>query len=73
MNEVEFLKKFKEEILDTEDEVVMDTKLACLPEWDSLSLVSFIASVKVTKGKTLDREEVLAAQTVRDLFEFFGK
>lgn len=73
MNEVEFLKKFKEEILDTEDEVVMDTKLAYLPEWDSLSLVSFIASVKVTKGKTLDREEVLAAQTVRDLFEFFGK
>ena len=39
MNEQDFLKKMQEEILDTEEEIKMDTLLKDIEEWDSLAYV----------------------------------
>ena len=43
MSEQDFLMKMQEEILDTEDEITMGTKLSDIEEWDSLAFVSFMA------------------------------
>lgn len=68
MTEQEFLTKMKEDVLDTEDEISMDTDLLDIEEWDSLSFVSFIAMVKVATGKKLERKAIQAAETVQDLY-----
>ena len=46
MNEELFLKKMKEDVLDTEMDIKMDTLLEDIDEWDSLSVVSFITFAK---------------------------
>ena len=45
MSEQTFLTKMQEEVLDTEMEISMDTLLGDIEEWDSLSVVSFIAMI----------------------------
>lgn len=64
-----FLNKLQEEVLDTESEINMDTQLGEIEEWDSLSVVSFIAMVKTVCGKTVERQAIVNAKTVADLFE----
>ena len=68
MNEQELLTKLKEDILDTEQTISMDTVLQDIEEWDSLSFVSLIAMVKVATGKKLDHKAIQAAETVQDLY-----
>lgn len=68
MTEQEFLTKMKEDVLDTEDDISMETVLLDIEEWDSLSFVSFIAMVKVATGKKLERKAIQAAETVQDLY-----
>ena len=67
--EEKFLEQLTD-VLDVEDTVAMDTILVDLEEWDSLSIVSFIAMAKTTYGKTVAPTAVKAAVTVEDLYQF---
>ena len=48
-----FIEKMSD-ILDVEDEITMDTKLDELEEWDSLSIVSYVAMANTSCGKRID-------------------
>ncbi len=68
MDSKTFLAKMQEEVLDTEMEISMDTLLGDIEEWDSLSVVSFIAMAKATCNKAVDRKAIASAQSVNDLY-----
>ena len=68
MTEQDFLAKFKEDVLATDEEITLDMALDDIEEWDSLSVVSFIAMAKLATGKKVDRQPILAATTVHDLY-----
>lgn len=68
MTEQVFLTKFKEDVLDTDENISMEMVLDDIEEWDSLSVVSFIAMAKLATGKKVERQPILAAKTVRDLY-----
>lgn len=68
MTEEEFLRRMKKEILDTDDDITLETKLATLDTWDSLSLVSFIAMATIATGKRPEAATIQAAETVGDLY-----
>ena len=57
------------DILDSEEEITMDTVLDDLEEWDSLSLVSFMAMANAAYGKKVVPADVKAAETIKDLYE----
>lgn len=66
------MEKFIEQMvdmLDTEEEITMDTVLDELDEWDSLSFVSFLAMANAAYGKKLNAIDVKNAETVADLYE----
>lgn len=66
------MEKFIEEmvdILDSEEEITMDTVLDDLEEWDSLSLVSFMAMANAVYGKKIVPSDVKMAKTVADLYK----
>lgn len=67
MTENAFIEKMVD-LMDTEDELTMDTKLMDLEEWDSLSFVSFIAFANAQAGKKLTPDMVRSAKTVSDLY-----
>lgn len=56
------------EMLDTEAEVTMDSYVADIEEWDSLSIVSFVAMADINYGKKLVASDIRKVQTVSDLF-----
>ena len=56
------------DMLDSEEEITMETVLDELDEWDSLSFVSFLAMANVAYGKKLEPSEVKLAETVGDLY-----
>ena len=59
------------ELMDTEAQLTMDTRLAEIEEWDSLSHVTFVAMC-VSDGKDdVKSQDVRAAQHVRDLYRLF--
>ncbi|MBR1579540.1 MAG: hypothetical protein IJ668_03470 [Selenomonadaceae bacterium] len=58
------------QLMDTEEEIDMDTNLLNLPEWDSLSLVGFLAMCRAN-DRYVEPRNVKAAQTVRDLYVMF--
>ena len=68
MSEQNFLTKMKDEVLDTEMEISMDTALGDIEEWDSLSVVSFIAMAKTACGKKVERVAIANAKTLQDLY-----
>lgn len=63
----QFLEKMAD-ILDCEQEVTMETVLADLEEWDSLSLVSFMAMANAAYGKKVSPADVRMAKTIADLY-----
>lgn len=63
-----FIEKMSD-ILDVEDEITMDTKLDELEEWDSLSIVSYVAMANTSSGKRIEPKIVREAETIRDLYE----
>ncbi len=67
MDEKEFLQKLKENILDTDSELTLDTPLKSVEEWDSLSFVAF-GGFLAANGKAFDRDALKKAQSVGDLF-----
>jgi len=68
MNEEMFLEKMTD-ILDAEETVSMDAVLADIEEWDSLSVVSYVAMANTACGKTVDVKEVRQAGTIRNLYQ----
>lgn len=63
-----FIKKMTD-ILDAEDEISFDTNLGEIEEWDSLSIVSYIAMANASCGKKVDIKSVKAAVTIQDLYD----
>lgn len=64
----QFIEKMVD-VLDVEEEITVETVLNDLEEWDSLSLVSFMAMANATYGKKVLPSDVKAAKTVKDLYE----
>lgn len=66
------MEKFLEKlsgILESEMEILPETYLSDIEEWDSLSVVSFAAMAQVDYGKTINISDIRAAKTVQDLYE----
>ena len=78
MDVKDFLKAMKEDVLDTEMDLTMDTSLSDIEEWDSLSVVSFLALVKKLNNKTeknhtdVNVKMVQGARTIQDLFNLLN-
>lgn len=67
MTEKEFLEKMVE-IMDTEENVTMESVLSELEDWDSLAYVSFISICATQSSKKISVAEVRAAERVSDLY-----
>lgn len=63
-----FIEKMTD-ILDAEDEISFDTNLGEIEEWDSLSIVSYIAMANVSCGKKVEIKSVKDAVTIQDLYD----
>ena len=68
MSNEEFIKKLVD-IMDTDAEINLSTKLAELEEWDSLSMVSFYSFCDSKLNRRILPEQIKSAQTVEDLFK----
>ena len=68
MTAEEFIKKLAD-IIDTDVELKLSTKLADVEDWDSLSMVSFFSFCDSKLGIRLAPEQIKSAQTVEDLFK----
>ena len=68
MTEKLFLEKMTD-ILDAEEEVSMDMQLDDIEEWDSLSVVSYVAMANTACGKKVNVKDVREAETIRDLYD----
>ena len=68
MTAEEFIKKIAD-IIDTDVELKLSTKLADVEDWDSLSMVSFFSFCDSKLGIRLAPEQIKSAQTVEDLFK----
>ena len=68
MTEEIFLEKMTD-ILDAEDEITMETELESLEEWDSLSVVSYVAMANAACGRKIDVKKVRDAVTLQDLYD----
>ena len=68
MKSEEFVKKLAN-VMDTEADLNLSTRLADVEDWDSLSMVSFFSFCNSTLGKKLSPEQIKSAQTVEDLFK----
>lgn len=72
MNEQNFLETLVD-LMDTEVELKMDTLLADVEEWDSLSLVSFLSLCAKQAKERVEPKEVRNAKTVQDLFQIINR
>ena len=71
MTQEEFLKNLVE-LMDTEAQLNLSTRLDDLEDWDSLSMVSFFSFCNTTATRKVSPDEIKAAQTVKDLFKLAG-
>ena len=58
-----------EEILNAEEPISLDSKLEDMDEWDSIATVAFFALARTNYGKKINRQAIINAETIRDLFE----
>ena len=64
----EFLTTLKD-MMDTETDLTLETKLSEVEEWDSLSLVTFLSYCNAKLNRPVEPEELKSAQTVNDLYK----
>ena len=64
----EFLRTLKD-MMDTEADLTLETKLSDVEEWDSLSLVTFLSYCNAKLNRPVEPEELKSAQTVNDLYK----
>ena len=67
MSEKNFI-DFLIDLMDTDTELTMETRLADIEEWDSLSYVAFLASMSKMVDRRIEPKEVKLAETVKDLY-----
>lgn len=60
------------DILDAEDEISFNTNLGEIEEWDSLSIVSYIAMANAACGKKVEVKRVREAVTIQDLYDLLN-
>ena len=70
MTREDFITKLAE-LMDTDAQLTLSTKLADVEDWDSLSMVSFFSFCN-TQGRRVTADEIKSAQTVEDLFKLTG-
>jgi len=58
------------DMLDTEADITITSYLTDIEEWDSLSVISFVAMADINYGKKLHAADIRKAQTVQDLYDF---
>lgn len=71
MTERTFLDEMTD-LMDTEQELSMDTALADIEEWDSLSHVAFMAYAATHNLGNVSPQDVKKAKTLCDLYELLG-
>ena len=71
MKAEEFLKNLKE-LIDTEKDFDLETKLKDIEDWDSLSFVAFLSFCNSKLKLSITPEELKLAETVGDLFKIVG-
>jgi len=71
MTTEEFILKLVE-IMDTEAEINLSTRLSDVEDWDSLSMVSFFSFCNTTLSRKVSPDEIKSALTVEDLFKLAG-
>lgn len=71
MNAEEFIKNLKE-IMDTESELTLDTRLKDVEDWDSLSFVAFLSFCNSKLKLSITPEELKPVETVGELFKIVG-
>ncbi|MBR3622978.1 MAG: hypothetical protein IKN43_06480 [Selenomonadaceae bacterium] len=72
MNEHDFIEQLVN-LMDTEEDISMDSSLENIEEWDSLSYVSFLAMCTKHLGRRVEPQKVREAKTVRDLYEIVNE
>ena len=68
MSSEEFLTKFKS-ILDTDEELTLETKLEDLQDWDSFTLTDFLAFCDEHTSRRIETDELKDAKTINDLYK----
>lgn len=71
MTAEEFINKLTD-LMDTDVELNLSTRLADVEDWDSLSMVSFYSFCDSKLNRRLMPEQIKTAQTVEDLFKLAG-
>ena len=61
------------DLLDTEQKIMPEMRLDSVGEWDSLTVVSFLAMVNVEYGKTMRVVDFAHAETFQDLYDIIMK
>lgn len=60
-----------EEVMDLDcGTLSLQDNLSDYPEWDSISILAFVATVEERTGKTLDSETVKSIKTVEEALNF---
>ena len=68
MQEIKFW-EIIDKLLDSKADMDMDTELADIAEWDSLTRIKFIVMMMEDYGIAIPRFEVAAAENMGDLFK----
>lgn len=71
MNKSEFLNEIEIIANAKPNTVKLQDNLADLPEWDSMSYISFIAMADERLGATVDAKALASCRTVEDLVSLF--
>ncbi|MBR2141994.1 hypothetical protein [Anaerovibrio sp.] len=67
MNKNEFLEELVD-LMDTEEELSLETKLEEIEEWDSVSNIAFMAFCATRGCSNIKPTDIKAARTVGDLY-----
>jgi acyl carrier protein len=72
MNKTEFIKRIADILEISPDNLTGSEILEEIGNWDSLSIISFVAMVDDELKKIVDPEKLKEAQTINDLIELVG-
>lgn len=62
-----------EDLLETDRKLTADMEYTRTGEWDSLTIISFLAMINIEYNKTLRVADFKAAKTFSDLYEIVDK
>jgi acyl carrier protein len=53
-------------------EIIAETELSSLPEWDSLAALGVIVMFDIEFGKTITGDHIKSCKTIKDLYMLLG-